>query len=96
MAKRTEWGYAVAEAMQNFMRDHGITQEQIALRLERSQGYVSQRTNGREALTVDIIGAVAEAARLTPEALLFELSQRATRSLSGRTAPPAGDTAHLN
>lgn len=71
------------------MREHGITQEQVAVRLDRSQGYISQRTNGREAMTVDIIGAVADLAHLTPDALTYELSQRA-RALQGAQEPAAG------
>jgi transcriptional regulator with XRE-family HTH domain len=90
MVKRTQWGYAVARAMQDFMRERGITQEHVAERLDRSQGYISQRTNGREAMTVDIVGAVAELAHLTPDALIFELSQRASRSLAAQPSPAEG------
>ena len=75
------------------MKDHDITQEQVALVLDRSQGYVSHRTNGREALTVDIIGVVADLAHLTPDALNLELSQRASRALAAQAgSEPPSDT----
>lgn len=77
------------------MKDHDVTQEQVALRLGRSQGYISHRTNGREALTVDIIGAVAELAHVTPYELNLELSRRASEALAAGTAlePPSGTEA---
>lgn len=75
------------------MREHGITQREVAGRLGKSQGYVSHRTNGREALTVDIIGAVAELAHITPMALTFMISERASAALSRRPAQePDADT----
>jgi len=85
MSIRTEWGRRVARALQDFMKDQGISQAQVAEHLGRSQGYISHRTNGREALTVDIIGAVAELAHLTPDALNLLLSQRAVDA--GRAEP---------
>jgi transcriptional regulator with XRE-family HTH domain len=89
MSKRTEWGLRVARALQDFMRERDITQNQVAEFLGRSQGYVSHRTNGREALTVDIIGAVAVLAHLTPDALTLELAHRAA---SGPAPEPAEGT----
>ncbi len=92
MSRRTDWGYAAARAFQDIMREKGITQQQVADRLGKSQGYVSHRTNGREALTVDIIGAVAELARITPLMLTLDMSERASAALASRPSEPDGDT----
>lgn len=72
----SELNEQVSRALRAFMADHGVTQQTVADRLGRSQGYVSQRTNGRRDLSIDIIAAVAEIAHLTPRALMTELTER--------------------
>jgi transcriptional regulator with XRE-family HTH domain len=73
----------ISAALRTFMGDRGITQQQVADTLGRSQGYVSQRTSGRRDLSVDIVSAVADLAHLTPRALMVELTERMTT-----TTPP--------
>jgi transcriptional regulator with XRE-family HTH domain len=75
------WG----TALRNFMDEHDITLVQVARLLDRSHGYVSQRTTGRESLSLDIIQAVAELAHLEPQALMIDIQARVLRA-SGRGA----------
>lgn len=73
------FGFQVSTVLRDLMRERGITQQDVADVLGRSQGYVSQRTNGREVLGLDIIQAVAHLAHLTPRALMVELTERTAR-----------------
>lgn len=75
------WG----TALRNFMDERDITVVQVARLLDRSHGYVSQRTTGRESLSLDIIQAVAELAHLEPQALMVDIQSRVLRA-SGREA----------
>lgn len=70
----------MSRALRAFMADHGITQTQVATALGRSQAYVSHRTIGRQDLSLDIIGAVAELAHLSPRGLMVELTERMSTS----------------
>lgn len=72
----TDLNARVVTALRAFMADHRISQASIARLLGRSEGYVSQRMSGRLDLTVDIMGAVAELASVSPYALMAELTER--------------------
>jgi transcriptional regulator with XRE-family HTH domain len=76
VAAMQDFNGAVSRALTDFMSDHGVTQVQVATRLDRSQSYVSGRLNGKHDLSVDIIGAVAELARISPAALWIEVVTR--------------------
>jgi transcriptional regulator with XRE-family HTH domain len=69
----------VSAALRDFMRERGITQQQVADRLGRSQGYVSHRTTGKQDLSIDIMYAVAELAHISPRALMVEVTERMGR-----------------
>ena len=72
-----ELSKATSRHLRNFMTEHGITQQQVADKIGgRTQGYVSQRTNGRSVLPLDIIEAVARLAGIRPESLMTELALR--------------------
>lgn len=66
----------VCDALTAFMQDHGVSQVQVAVVLDRSQSYVSGRLNGKHDLSLDIVRAVALLARVSPEALWMELISR--------------------
>jgi transcriptional regulator with XRE-family HTH domain len=75
----------VSRAMDSLMKDHNITQAQVARMLGRSESYVSARVHGKKPLPLDILGAVAEAAHMSPRAVLVEITERMARP--GATAP---------
>jgi transcriptional regulator with XRE-family HTH domain len=70
---------ALSRALRDYMTDTGVTQEQVAKLLDRSQGYVSHRTTGKQALSTDIIDAVAVLSSTSQRALMTTLVERATR-----------------
>lgn len=72
----TDLNARVVKALRDFMADHQISQADIARRLGRSEGYVSQRMSGRLDLTVDIMGAAADLAGVSAFALMGELTER--------------------
>lgn len=67
------------------MDEHGVTVTAVAADLKRTHGYVSQRTTGRSALSLDIVQSVAYLARINPKALTLDLQERVGRM----SAPPA-------
>ncbi|MFB7798980.1 helix-turn-helix domain-containing protein [Isoptericola sp. NPDC056134] len=69
----------MSKAIRDFMEERGITQQQVADRLGRSQGYVSQHTNGRSNPGSDIIAAVATLAGLAPRSFMVEVTERMMR-----------------
>jgi transcriptional regulator with XRE-family HTH domain len=79
-----DFNSAVCDALIDFMVDHGVSQVQVATRLDRSQSYVSGRLNGKLDLSLDIIGAVAELAHISPKALWIEVIERTGQASSER------------
>lgn len=69
----------ITAALRGFMSDHGISQAQVARHLGRSDAYVSGRMTGKLDLSIDIVGAVAELARLSARALMVDLTERMGR-----------------
>lgn len=67
---------AVSAAVRDIMADHGITQQQVADLLGRSQAYVSHRLIGRRELSLDIVQAVANLSHMSPRAVMVEVSER--------------------
>jgi antitoxin component HigA of HigAB toxin-antitoxin module len=70
---------ALTAALRAFMTDHGITQQAVALHLDRSKDYVSGRLSGRHALSVDIVTAVAQLAGLSDHAVMADVMIRSAR-----------------
>lgn len=66
----------ISDALVAYMADRGIQKKSVAAELGRSANYVTQRTTGVYDLSVDIIGAVASLSRISPRALMVELSER--------------------
>jgi len=66
----------VSRALLDIVQEHGVTQTDIALILDRSQGYVSHRLTGKNALSVDIIEGAADLIGLSPHALVMEMLAR--------------------
>lgn len=66
----------LASALLAYMADTGITKAAVARHLGRTGSYVGERLSGQRAVSLDIAGAVAEMAHLTPAALMVELSER--------------------
>lgn len=66
---------AMTAALRDIMRRHGVTQRQVARRLDRSEDYVSGRLGerARHALSVDIIAAAASLIGMSDRALVREL-----------------------
>lgn len=69
----TDFNAQVSSALIAFMQEHGVTQTRVGELLGRSQSYVSHRLTGKNDLSVDIIGAVAELAGVTPIYLVDQL-----------------------
>lgn len=78
MAAVQDFNGAMSRALVDFMREHGVTQVQVADALDRSQSYVSGRLTGVHDLSVDIIAAVAGLARMSARSLWMELLARST------------------
>lgn len=58
------------------MSERDVRQVPLAGRLERSQGFVSERTSGRRPVDTDIIAAVADMAGMGARELVEEISAR--------------------
>jgi len=78
----------IAAAARTVMDDHGITQTQIAALIGKSQQYVSDRMGGKRAMSLDILGAIATLAHLSPRAVMVEITDRMARA--GDPPAPAG------
>lgn len=80
----TAFALAFAAEYKGFMRAHRISGAQIAEVLNRGEGYVSERVNGKRALDTNDVDALAS---LVPGwdglALMIELSRRADASRHG-------------
>jgi len=85
---------AVSAAVRDIMADHGITQQQVADLLGRSQAYVSHRLIGRRELSLDIVQAVANLSHMSPRAVMVEVSERMS-SAPDPTPEAAAGTAPL-
>lgn len=85
---------AVSAAVRDIMADHGITQQQVADLLGRSQAYVSHRLIGRRELSLDIVQAVANLSHMSPRAVMVEVSERMS-SAPDPTPEVTADTASL-
>ena len=72
----SEMNQRVCTAMRAYMDDHGVNQADISRHLGRSESYVSARMNGKLELSLDIMSAVAEMTRVSPYALMAELTTR--------------------
>jgi len=73
---RNEMNARVVQGLRDFMAEHEISQASVARHLDRSAAYVSKRMSGELDLTVDIMAAVADLARISPYALMAELTSR--------------------
>jgi len=74
----------LSAALLQYMEEHDVSQVQVAQLLNRSNFYVWGRLNGRHALSVDIIGAVARIANEPPDHLIGELGIRAAGLAASR------------
>ncbi|MBN9176073.1 MAG: hypothetical protein J0I43_01705 [Microbacterium sp.] len=74
----TDFALAFAAEYKGFMKAHSVSGAQIAAVLDRGEGYVSERVNGKRALDTNDVDALAS---LVPEwdglTLMLELSRRA-------------------
>lgn len=69
-----------AAALRGVMAERGINQKDVAARLNRSPGYVSEHMSGKRAVDGDIIAAVADAVGREAEELVEEVAQRMRRA----------------
>lgn len=65
-----------AAALRGYMKEHDVSQKDVAARVERSPGYVSEHISGKRAVDGDLIAAIADAARVAPEGLVEEVTRR--------------------
>lgn len=72
----SDFSKAFARHLRDIMAEHGVRQVPLAEHLDRSQGFVSERTSGRRPVDTDIIAAVAEMAGMGPRDLVDEISTR--------------------
>ncbi|MBB2957293.1 hypothetical protein [Pseudoclavibacter helvolus] len=78
----TPFSIAFAAAYRGFMAENNVTGKQIAAKLGRNTGYVSERINGKRALDTEDIDALAMLAGggLDGGQLFLELARRASDS----------------
>lgn len=76
-------------AAQEYMKEHSVTQPQVATVLGRTQNYVSGRLIGRHHISADIIMGIAAVAQVPPDWLIQELTQRAAQKAAAGTETPA-------
>lgn len=78
----TPFALAFAAEYKGFMRAHDIKGAQIADLLDRGEGYVSERVNGKRALDINDVDALATlAGNRCGIDLLMELTRRAETAL---------------
>jgi cyanate lyase len=70
----------MSRALLSFMEDQGVTKADVARRLGRAQSYVGKRLDGTRDVSMDIAGAVADLAGISPAALMMELTERMWRA----------------
>ncbi len=75
----------LSAAVRGLMHDHGVTQKAVADAIERSDSYVSDRLNGKHALSVDIIAGVAALLHVSDRAIVVELEERMSGTGQGRS-----------
>jgi hypothetical protein len=86
--KTSAFSRAFAAEFKAFMSTHGVRGAQIAEKLDRGEGYVSERVNGKRPLDTDDIDALAGLVDgWTGIDLMIELSRRARIALEG----PSGE-----
>jgi transcriptional regulator with XRE-family HTH domain len=79
----------LSSAADDYMREHHVTQQQVADELGRSQNYVSGRLIGKHNISADIIMGIAIVAHIPPDQLMRELQERAARKAALGTDSPA-------
>ena len=90
MDKQTEdLNARLSLSAQEYMKEHGITQPQVAATLGRTQNYVSGRLIGKHHISADIIMGIAAVAQVPPDWLMQELTRRAAQKTAGGTETPA-------
>ncbi|KZM36052.1 hypothetical protein [Oerskovia enterophila] len=72
----SDFSKAFSRHLRDIMSERDVRQVPLAERLERSQGFVSERTSGRRPVDTDIIAAVAEMAGMGARELVEEISAR--------------------
>jgi transcriptional regulator with XRE-family HTH domain len=85
----TDLNTRLSAALLQYMEEHDVNQVQVARVLNRSNAYVWGRLTGRHALSVDIIGAVAQLVHVPADRLTGELALRAA---SLAPSQPESDT----
>lgn len=76
----------MSAALRGYIRERGIIQSALAERLDRSEGFISERLTGARPPDTDIIDATAALAGISTSRLYEELGRRA--STSEPDAPP--------
>lgn len=72
-----------AQVLRGVMTEQGITVEQVAERLGRSTGFVSERTRGIRPVDTDIVDAVASLSDQESAALFMEIARRMNVRVEG-------------
>lgn len=92
----SEFAQAFASEFKGFMKANSITNLQLAARLGRNDGYISERANGKRPLDADDVDALASLVQgWTGRDLMIELSRRVRVGLAPQTAD-ASATARPN
>lgn len=74
--KLTPRALELARNLKAFTQEEGITQQAVADKIGRPQGYVGHRLNGRSAMDIETLGAIADFAGMSVAALLVEMQAR--------------------
>lgn len=92
----SEFAQAFAAEFKGFMKANSITNLQLAARLGRNDGYISERANGKRPLDADDVDALASLVQgWTGRDLMIELSRRVRVGLAPQSAD-ASATARPN
>lgn len=77
----TDFSVRFAAEFKGWMSANHVTQMQLATYMGRTQPYISERVNGRRAISTDEVDALASLTGVTGKDLIIELSKRAHVSL---------------
>lgn len=83
----------MSAALRGYIRERAILQSDVARRIKRSEGYVSERLTGARAPDTDLIDAVALLAGVPSRSLHEELLRRAYSPTPDRAPDPDPDVA---
>jgi transcriptional regulator with XRE-family HTH domain len=85
--------YDIGRRIEAYREKRGMSTQELAERIKRSQATISRIENGKQGLTFELLSAVADELRVHPFALLSDDPARELAVLSGAPEAAAPDAA---